>query len=113
MTAHRHKNAKGIWVTTTDGAHTHPAEVTQAEFDALAARVAALETTTPPPPPPPPPPPSTFPTNLQAAIDAAPVGSTIDVTGGPIYNEKIIITKKLTLIGARVSGLAFSSDQYA
>lgn len=118
MTAHRHKNAKGLWVTTTDGAHTHtdlaplshthPSEVTQAEFDALVARVAALESSTPPPPPT-----GTYPASLQAAITAAASGATIDVRGGPVYNEKIVITKPLTLLGAKVSGKSFSTDQYA
>jgi hypothetical protein len=101
--------------------HTHP------EIAALADRVLALEkpVVVPPPvqppvePPPPPPPPviipqPSWPTSLQAAIDATPSGGTIDLTGRPEpYRELIKVTKPLTLIEPWVTGLAAATNAYA
>lgn len=67
--------------------------VAEAAASALAARVAALER-------------PAYPASLQAAIDAAPAGATIDVTGGPVYAEALLVTRPLTLVGARISGAA-------
>ena len=53
MTAHRHKNSAGKWVTVSDGKHVHSEYATK--IAALEARVTALEGPVEPPPPPPPP----------------------------------------------------------
>jgi hypothetical protein len=67
------------------------------EFDALVARVAKLEAAVPPVVVPGP-----YPLSLQAAIDSAAPGAVIDVTGGPVYRELLVIKRPLTLIGAKV-----------
>lgn len=100
-----HKHTVAGRATTATAGHSHDlAEVEaaiarlDARMDDLAARLAALEAT------PPAAPPSSYPASLQATIDAAPAGSTVDVTGGPVYRELIKIAKPLTLVGARIDG---------
>lgn len=58
---------------------------------ALAARVTALENTVKPP------------SDLQAAINAAPSGGTVNATGG-VYHQRVTISKPLTLIGGTIDG---------
>lgn len=101
-----HKHSVSGKATTATGGHSHDlAEVEaaiarlDARMDDLAARLAALEAI-----PAPVEPPISWPVSLQATIDAAPAGSTVDVTGGPVYRELIKIAKPLTLVGARIDG---------
>lgn len=81
-----------------------------AALDNIVARLEALEGAAPPEPPPP----TDWPTILQAAIDAASPGATIDLRGVPEpYRELLLITKPLTLIGAWIDGTAFASNASA
>lgn len=103
---HRHKNTAGRWVTAVDGAHAHEDLVGRVDFEALAARVAALETPAPPP--------VEYPASLQAAINEAIPGATLDVRGRPEpYYEKLLITRPITILGAHVNGRDHAGDPYA
>jgi hypothetical protein len=54
--------------------------------------------------------PGPYPLSLQAAIDSAAPGAVIDVTGGPVYREKVRIARPLTLVGAVIDCSSFTGD---
>lgn len=115
--AHRHKTKSGYWYDQTDVAsgstHTHtfaehPADsLTEAEVTALKSLLVAPAPTPTPPPPPAPPPPTPTPTppitgSLQAAIDAATPGATLNLGTGTFGT--VDIKKAIRLVGGTLAG---------
>ena len=105
------------------GKHSHGLNQVEEQLRLLEARLADVEArldviedwpADEPPPVEPPPvivPQPSWPTKLQEAIDAAPAGATIDLTGRPEpYRELIVIRKPLTLIEPWITGLYHSTN---